>query len=580
MQFLTIWKERGVKTMDKFFRFIALFLLVSFTSSCASAPYAVMPQVKLLQQLQSGGIQQQSTRQSAQPNQQNPQTATQPASPYWTGDGGRGRSITILPPRSTGLTENQTYLPDLIANELVSNFSTFSAMTLFDRVNNQRQYDELLSGWYADDDPAGMDLGHLASTDYMLLGDITRTSTGYVLQLMVNRNSDKRTVAVHSGTVSIVELDNLIGVRRASLDLLQKMGVQLTAQARTELTRSAASDHVNALTAMARGINAQRQGSPAVVALTHFFQAAAFDASLAEAVSWTNVLSANISSGDIGANVLNDFAWHDAWRAELTNAETLMNDMLRNTNPQRSIWYSDNIIEHEAARDHIRRTTELRIEAVLHTHAVFPVSVQRTVQAVHDGLQTTGRAQAWRLNGWPGQGVTNTNPFNRQWGSMISIAFEVLNVNGHVIGRQTVEMDSRYSFSGTRLDGPGTAHTTVRFTGVRGDDIHYPLAIRIASINGRPPGEAGIARIEPVLLNRIQANRNFIIYNGVIRPSSNNRNIGTLVIPSVIWDENVIHIANNAFERSGITSVTIPSGITSIGASAFSNNQLTNLTIP
>ena len=143
------------------------------------------------------------------------------AQQYWTGDGGRGRSITILPPRGSGLAENQAYLPDLIANELVSNFKTFSAMTLFDRVAQQRQYDELLSGYYSDDDMASRDLGHLISTDYMLLGSITRTSTGYAMQLTVNRNSDKTTAASFSGPVSIVELDNLTGVRRASLDLLQ-----------------------------------------------------------------------------------------------------------------------------------------------------------------------------------------------------------------------------------------------------------------------------------------------------------------------------------------------------------------------
>ena len=466
-----------------------------------------------------------------------------------------------------------------MANELVSNFSSFSAMTLFDRVNNQRQYNELLSGFYADDDGAGLDLGHLASTDYMLMGDITRTSTGYVLQLVVNKNNDKTTIASYSGPVSIVELDNLIGVRRASLDLLEKMGIQLTTQAQTELTRAATADHVNALTSMARGISAQRQGTE-VAALTYFFQAAAFDASLVEVVNRTNVLSSNISTGNIGANIRNDFAWHDDWRAKLTETETLMNDMLRDTNPQRSIWYSNNVTEHEAARDHVRRTTELRIETVLHTHAVFPVSVQRTVQAVYDGLQTTRRAQAWRFDNWPRQGVTNANPFNSRWGSMISIAFEVLNGQGQVIGKQTVELDSRYSFNGTRLEGPGTAYTTVRFTGVRGDDIHYPLAVRVAAINGQPPEAAGISQIAPLSAQQIQDGRTYTIYNGVIQPSSNDRNLGAITIPVELWGERVTAIASGSFESRGLTSVIIFSKITSIGASTFAGNQLTSVSIP
>jgi len=513
-----------------------------------------------LQLLSTGGGQQ--ARTGSQQAQQAPQ-----------------RSITILPPKGTGLAENQAYLPDLVANELVSNFHNFSGMKLFDRVNNQRQYDELLSGYYADSDRAGLDLGHLASTDYMLLGNITRTTTGYALQLTVNRNRDKTTVATYSGPVSIIELDNLTGVRRASLDLLQKMGIQLTAQARAELTKAATIDHVNAQTLMAQGINAQRQGTE-VAALTYFFQAAAFDASLVEAVSRTSVLSTNISTGNIGSNVRNDFAWHDDWRSKLTETETYINDMLRNTSPQRSIWYSDNVTEHEAARDHVRRTTELRIEAVLHTHAVFPVSVQRTVQAVYDGLHTTKRAQAWRLDGWPRQGVTNNNPFNNRWGSMIPIVFEVLNGQNQVIGRQTVEMDSRFSFNGTRLEGPGTAFTTVRFTGVRGDDITTNLAIRVASINGRLPEQAGISQIGPMPASRIQASKNFTIYNGTIQPGSNNRDLGSITIPAELWGERVTAIASEVFERRGLTNVTIPSSITSIGANVFANNQLTSVTIP
>jgi len=542
--------------MDKFCRIVALVLLIPFVS-CTSTPNTVTSQPTQQQPLQ--------TQLGAQ--------AT-PSTQYWTGDGGKGRSITVLPPKGSGLTENQAYLPDLVANELVSNLSSFSAMTLFDRVNNQRQYDELLSGYYADDDKAGWDLGHLASTDYMLLGTITRTTTGYALQLTVNKNSDKTTVATYSGTTSIAELDNLLGVRRASLDLLQKMGVQVTAQAQAELTRAATVDQVNALTAMAQGINAQRQGTE-VAALTYFFQAAAFDASLVEAVSRTNVLSANISTGNIGADVRNDFTWYDDWKDKLTETETFISDMLCNTNPQRSVWYSDNVREEESARDPVRKTTELRIDAVLHTYAAFPTSIQRTVQAVYDGLQTTKRAQAWRLDGWPRQGVTNNNPFNRTWGSIIPIAFEVLNGKGQVIGRQTVEMDSRYSFSGTRLEGPGTAFTTVRFTGVRGDDIQYPLSIRIASINSRLPEEAGISQIAPVSAGQIQASKSFMIYNGAIRPSSNNRELGTVTIPAELWGERVTAIANGAYERSGLTRVTIPEGVVSIGDRAFADNHWT-----
>jgi len=116
----------------------------------------------------------------------------------------------------------------------------------------------------------------------MLLGDITRTSTSYALQLTVNRNRDKTTMATYSGIVSLADLDNLTGVRQASLELLSKMGVRITAHTRTELTKAATTSHVSAQTAMAQGITAQRQGTE-VTAQSYFYQAAALDPSLLEA---------------------------------------------------------------------------------------------------------------------------------------------------------------------------------------------------------------------------------------------------------------------------------------------------------
>jgi hypothetical protein len=56
--------------------------------------------------------------------------------------------------------------------------------------------------------------------------------------MRIAKTADKTTPYSYSGTCTIAELDNLTGVRRASLNLLEKMGVALTERARTELTRA------------------------------------------------------------------------------------------------------------------------------------------------------------------------------------------------------------------------------------------------------------------------------------------------------------------------------------------------------
>ena len=401
------------------------------------------------------------------PANQTGAAAKQPA--YFTGDGGKGKSITILPPKGVGLAENQAYLPNFVANELVSNFGGFSAMTLFDRVNNQKQYDELLSGIYDDNDAAGLDLGHLASTDYMLLGDITRTTSGYALQLTVNRNSDKTTAATYSATVSVADLDNLTGVRRASLDLLQKMGVQLTEQGRAELGMAATEERVNAQTAAARGIVAQHMGN-AAEAMAQFYQAAAYDPSLAEAAARANTMSASVRTGSLGTNIRNDIAWRDEWVKILADAQTALRNIpgagrIQPPPPLQQIVVAQILAPEPhfqpAAVDYTARTAVLSVSYDV-TRSLFPVPYPPEYRAAWDaytaaytkastaradvynkivndlnaGLDATGRNAAWKLDKLNtlsgGTPVTPRPPRSEE--VTVRAVVELLNDQGRVIG--------------------------------------------------------------------------------------------------------------------------------------------------
>jgi len=208
--------------------------------------------------------------------------SSKPEGPAFTGDGGKGKSIAIIAPRAAGLAENQNYIPALVQGELVSNFTSYSAITVLDRMRLDEQYAELLSGYYSDDAPKSWDLGRLNPTGYLMLGTVTRTGSGYALQISITDNTDKSTVASYSATVSAAELDNLGGVRKASLDLMQKMGVTPTERTKTSLSGAAAASEVNAQRALSQGIAAQKGGNE-YQAMINYFEARTFNPVIPEA---------------------------------------------------------------------------------------------------------------------------------------------------------------------------------------------------------------------------------------------------------------------------------------------------------
>jgi hypothetical protein len=491
---------------------------------------------------------------------------------YFTGDGGKGMSLAILAPQAAGLAENQKYLPSLVQGELVSNFSGYSAISVLDRVNLDEQYGELLGGYYDDNAETGMDLGRLTPTEYIMGGSITKTATGYALQIRITKTADKMTAASYSGTCTFAELDNLTGIRQASLDLLQKMGVTLTESARTELAGAASTQAVSGQTALAKGITAQKSGT-VVEAMSYYYEAVKFDPGLAEAASRGSVLSADISGGNIGENIRSEIERRNAWKKTIDEAAAFFKEHL----PFEIIY---NPALTQGRIDFAKETVELSFDALLISTTGFKI-----ISDLQQGLEKASKSSPW--------GIHIDSIFTAMPRSL-DIDAVLIDERGETIGRASGRFDYLYAgMNSITRSQFSQKKCTVTFQNVDANKISDALTVSIVSVNGidaKAAGERGYIGISA---------ENFILSDsgGSVRLTDSFRvtwllggiNIlglgypGTeknLVIPSKISRWPVISLGENSFQRRGLTSVTIPDSVTAIGDFAFWQDQLTSVTIP
>jgi hypothetical protein len=420
-----------------------------------------------------------------------------------------------------------------------------------------------------------------------MYGDITKTATGYALQIQITKTADKMTAASYSGTCTFMELDNLTGIRQAaSLDLFQKIGLEPTAQTRTELAGEARSQTVAAQTADARGYTADRGGRTAEAAI-YYTQAAAIDPSMLQTAGRASTLTAQIASGSIGAGTRDLIQQRKDWIALLPETEETIYNMINSVseNPPYALYYSNDIKWGE-----INYQTESRdawFETNLRGRAYWFDSVRIAAQsvygAVYDGLNSTGHKDEWGLGNWPGSGVTQRNPFNASWPHDINVVFELVNDQGTAIGRQSYSRRAEYS---PRRDGNQVFmayntedFVTLTFNTVKAADISDSgMSIRVASVNGASPEQT------PFQITMIPDWEDFtalLVENGVVmgfRPGVNTDRYRRLDIQA-LWTEQVAAIGENAFADKQLESVVIPDSVTTIGSNAFANNPLRDIVI-
>jgi len=353
----------------------------------------------------SGKGEKSTTKSSEQSASQSKQTQTANTNAPYTGNGGKGMSLAIISPKGSGLTTAFNYIPDLVQGEFVSNFSNFSAISVLDRISLDKVIAETLDPTYKDNLDI-VRLGHVTQTDYIMTGTVTKTTSNYALQIQITSTADGMTKASYSGTCTVDELDNLIGIRRASLELFPQMGVILKEDAKDRLSNAGHENYVNAQTALAQGLVAQRNGNT-IESLAKFYQANSYDPSFKEAATRVNTLSATIRTGSNIEDIRNDLAWRNEWRKLINEGQEWFKKQPR---PIEYIEYDDFsrhtrlVYDPELSykvnydNDTMTYTYNVMIERLNPKRPSPPDYIKKVEADLIAGLEATGRNGDWKLN--------------------------------------------------------------------------------------------------------------------------------------------------------------------------------------
>ncbi|MCL1947820.1 MAG: leucine-rich repeat protein [Chitinivibrionia bacterium] len=504
---------------------------------------------------------------------------------YWTGDGGKGIRLMVREPKGNNIPENDQWIFSVVQGVISSNFGKFSDITVLDRQKIEtimEEQKEAMSARYADE--TRIRLGELTGASHILSGNVTKTPNAFMLELSVTDLQSGEQKASYSQSVSSAAFENHSAMGEAAADLLKQLGVNLTGAALDELKQAANVTGIQAQEALARGIVAKRQGTE-VAALTYFYQAAALDPSLLEAANRSSVMAVNISSGNIGDDTRNKILWRRDWVARLTEAEQFFDNLFKTNSLPYTLFYAEKIISGDI--DYKTETQTLSINTNLRALSEtrnWLASVEKSLQAVYDGLDSTKMKSEWGLQSWPWTGVTDLRPF-RSKRNAFSIVAELVNSRGIVIGRANFESSGEWSFNGygrPKISISDDDRKQIKFTKVRADDITDNITIRIASVNdidARIAARNGVLQLKSVseemwdnyvLFKRGGLSNSIYGYNG---------SGGYLLIPDAIWGESVTSIGENVFSYKQLTGVTIPGSVNYIGKNAFSSNQIADVVI-
>jgi|GEM_PF-996681 len=405
-----------------------------------------------------------------------------PEDPFFTGDGGYGMVLAILEPRSSGLSQDELrWMPSLVQGAMTGDFNLHSAMTITDRQNLDviiAEQDLSMSGLFSDED--FISIGNLVHAQYVVSGSITRTPTVFMLEFAVtNVETGERRASTRPIPASLQDMENLSAVRNATADLLGQLGVNLTAHGRLQLTSPLAIPTLQAQTALAMGITAQREGLE-VEAMSYFLQASGRAPELAEATDRLDILTTGLVNAGLGMDAQQYAVWREQWMGRLLETEDLFASQTQRQ-PYFLVYDMDSM--RRGATNQRDGTVDLGFWMSLVPDPVWADTINQMMYTVAGILMATGRVGAWDLD-WPNNAISETSPFD-DLPNYITAVVEIVNEHGVSIGSQTVTIPAGFSVQpgAIRSIVPRQWEGDVVFEAVDANLVTENLGVQVASVD-------------------------------------------------------------------------------------------------
>jgi hypothetical protein len=432
---------------------------------------------------------------------------------YWTGTGGKDMSLAFMEPIPHGLlTEDQT-LPGLVKGYFYTNMVKYSDI----RIPNREYRETLEQEAELNNKGSVRDIGETFGVDYVLTGDITRTSSTFTLNIQITRVEGAGVIAGHSGTYTKQQIIDKTAVNKATLDLLGQMRITLTALAREELGQAAAQQVIDTETSFADMMRSLRDRD-SIAAPFYANQAAEIDPSLREMANRISIISTDIRTGNIGQDMRNDLQWGKEWEAQLVKTEQFFDTWFKTFNQPYTLIYTPEV--QTGTIDTINRTDGtnwVSFTVELREMSNWTNPVLKTVNDVWRDLNATGRKTAWGFADWPRSRRSNVNPFTNG-SKRLTIVVELLNEQQKVIGQQTFTEQGSWSFSFNqnvgieKFDSWGEDAKTITFPAVKLADWTDKMTLRFTTVNNVPVADAsknGVLLITTRALYRDAAGFNY-----------------------------------------------------------------------